>query len=116
MTTSDAYTLLREAIADKRQAHFMYKGHRRETCPHAIGTGPNKNEQVLVYQFGGSSSSGGSIDRVPDEQRWRCLALEEISQLTIEDGPWHTAANHTQRSNCLKWIDLEVKPASDDDL
>lgn len=116
MTTSDAYTLLREAIATKRQAHFVYKGHRRETCPHAIGTGPNMNEQVLVYQFGGSSSSGGSIDRVADEQRWRCLALEEISQLTIEDGPWHTAANHTRKSTCLKRIDLEVKPASDDDL
>lgn len=111
MAAQDTYRLLRAAIAAKQHAYFVYKGHRRETCPHAIGVGPNGTEHVLVYQFGGSSGSKGSIEKAPDEHRWRCLAIEDISELTIEDGPWHTADNHGQPNRCLKLIDLEAAPA-----
>ena len=106
--TSSEYQLLRQAILERRQAHFIYKGHLRETCPHALGLGKNGEEKVLVYQFGGSSGSAGSMERVIDRDRWRCLDLVEISDLVIKDGPWSTSENHSQPSSCVKAIDVEV--------
>lgn len=106
---SSKYELLRRAVLERQQAHFTYKGHHRETCPHALGLGKSDEEKVLVYQFGGSSGSAGSMERVPDRDRWRCLDLAEISDLVIQDGPWSTAENHSQPSTCIKAIDVEVE-------
>lgn len=105
---SSEYQLLRDAILGRQQAHFMYQGHLRETCPHALGSGKSNEEKVLVYQFGGSSESGGLMDRATSPGRWRCLDVDGISELVIQNGPWATAENHSQRSTCIKAMDVEV--------
>ncbi len=108
MSTSERYALLRTAIANKQQAHFVYQKHAREVCPHAIGYGPSGNEQVLVYQFGGFGSKGPASSFKP-EDRWRCISIDGISELAIVDGEWLSAANYSTPSTCVKEVDLEVE-------
>lgn len=68
MSRSDTYNLIRQAIINKQQVIGVYRGHRREMCPHAIGT-KNGREQAIFYQFDGSSSSGLG----QPEKNWRPL-------------------------------------------
>lgn len=50
---SPIFFVFRYAIQHNEQILFDYHGHRRETCPHVVGYGPDGNEQALVFQFGG---------------------------------------------------------------
>ena len=87
MTT---YGVLKHAIINRQQVICDYDGHRREICPHVIGTKDGR-EQVLSFQFGGSSSSG-----LPPEGQWRCMVVERIINASAQEGVWHTGDNHSR--------------------
>jgi hypothetical protein len=53
----DTYSIVRQAIIDKRQIVAIYDGHHREMSPHVIGTKDGR-AQVLFFQFAGGSNSG----------------------------------------------------------
>lgn len=106
--TSEIYDEVRDAIVNKRQVVATYGGHRREMCPHAIGLGPAGNEQALFYQFAGGSSQG-DVAKIDEEDRWRCMNLNDLRDVEIVDGDWHSADNHSFRSTCIKKVDLEVE-------
>jgi len=99
---SDSYQLIRDAIAEKKQVVATYGGHEREMCPHAIGT-KNGRSQAIFFQFGGGSSKG-----LPPEGEWRCLAIDDLSDISVQDGEWRTASNHSQPNTCIDEIDFEV--------
>lgn len=101
-----AYALIREAIERKWIVTAWYKGHHREMCPHVIGT-KNGNEHALLYQFAGTSSSR-PLGPSGSGHNWRCLDIVELSQVSIQPGPWHTAPNHSRPQSCVDVIDLEV--------
>jgi hypothetical protein len=98
-----SYQVLRDAIVNKRQVTCTYRGLAREICPHVIGTGKDGHEMVLSYQFGGRSSSG-----LPSGGEWRCMRVDEMSQVSSRAGPWHTGDNHSRPQTCVKDIDVEV--------
>lgn len=100
-----AYALIREAIANKLVVTAWYHGHYREMCPHVIGT-KNGREHALLYQFGGTSSSGIIVPGSP--QNWRCVDVDQLSDVSIKPGKWHTAHNHSRPQSCVDVIDLEV--------
>lgn len=104
---SEKYERIRSAIENKQQVVATYGKHRREMCPHAIGLGPSGNEQALFFQFAGTSSQGDA-SLLPDEDRWRCLALDGLSDVVIRDGDWHSGGNHSTPNKCIREIDLEV--------
>ena len=101
---SDTYNLIRQAILNKQQVLGMYQGHRREMCPHAIGT-KNGREKAILLQFGGTSSSGLG----QPEDNWRCIFIDGLTDVSIRDGSWHTASNHSQPQTCIDEIDVEVE-------
>ncbi|CQD42174.1 hypothetical protein [Yersinia mollaretii] len=103
MTT---YQLIRSAIENKQQVIATYAGHRREMCPHAIGT-KNGREQALFYQFGGQSSSGVIVPNSP--ANWRCIPIEGLTDVFVQNGTWHTGKNHSTAQTCVDRIDLEVR-------
>lgn len=70
-------TDIANAIASKRIVEFMYSGHRREVEPHVLGV-LDGNLQLLSYQIGGSSSSGG----IPE---WRRFDLSKMTNLRVLD-------------------------------
>ena len=84
-----------------------YNGHRREMCPHVIGT-KNGRRQALFYQFGGTSSSGGRI-KPGSTQNWRCIPVDGLTNVEVREGEWHTASNHSVPQTCVDIIDLEVR-------
>jgi hypothetical protein len=97
-----SYELLRSAIQKKQQVRCMYKGRYREVCLHVIGT-KNGRENVLAFQFAGESSSG-----LPPDGEWRCMLVDEISDIKVVDGKWHSRDNHSRPQTCVDVIDLEV--------
>ena len=100
------YDLLKQAILNKQQVIATYNGYRREMCPHALGK-KNGKEHCLFYQFAGESSSGPIIPG--SDKNWRCIPVNGLEDVTIRDGEWHTAHNHSRRQTCIDDIDVEVK-------
>ncbi|WP_370555292.1 hypothetical protein [Edwardsiella tarda] len=101
---SKNYDLIREAILNQQQVFADYEGYPREMCPHVIGT-KNGREQVLFYQFGGSSS-GPITPNSP--KNWRCMPIERLDNVRIVDGNWYTGDNHSRAQTCIDSIDVEV--------
>ena len=63
------------AIVKKQIISFSYRGHDRIAEPHVYGS-KDGVEQVLVYQVGGSSSSGG----LPE---WRRVDVQLMTNLAL---------------------------------
>jgi hypothetical protein len=100
--TSANYRLFRRAILEEKQITCVYKGHRRELCPHIIGhTGGE--EKVLAFQFAGDSSTG-----LPRGGEWRCLYLAEVRNARLRGGPWYAGSRHRTTQRCVEDIDLDI--------
>lgn len=96
------YQIFREAILRMKQVTCVYRGLRREVCPHTLGYTAG-HEQALTFQFAGQSASG-----FPPGGEWRCMILDEVRDAAIKDGPWHTANTHGRPQTCVKQVDVEV--------
>ena len=99
---SREYNALREAILARQQVACTYHGYNREICPHVLGL-KNGREKVLTYQFGGGSSS-----HLPPDGEWRCMFVDEISDVSTQKGPWHTGTGHSRPQTCVDDIDVEI--------
>ena len=80
---------VRAAIVNRRPIAALYRGRRRLLCPHLLGCNKHRRLQVLCYQYGGDSESG--LKPAGASDNWRCLAVENLSQVELLDGPWQTA-------------------------
>lgn len=100
----DTYALLAEAIRTKQQVVARYHGEERIFSPHALGT-KQGIEHVLVYQF-----AGGSVTGLPPGGEWRCLSVDELSEIRLESGAWHTSPNVFNPQSCLDDVDVVVEP------
>lgn len=99
---SATYRLFREAILREKQVVCLYKGKRRELCPHIIGHA-GEDEKVLAFQFAGETNS-----RLPPGGEWRCLNLSEVENARMRDGPWHEGKGHEREQTCVPHIDLDI--------
>jgi hypothetical protein len=99
---SEVYELIRAATLARRQVVATYKGHRRELCPHVLGTKGGR-AQVLFFQFGGGSSSA-----LPPGGEWRCIPVDGLEDVVVRDGPRHTGVGHQHRETCVDAIDVEA--------
>ena len=68
--------LIEQAIRGKSVLEFTYSNHRRVVEPHVLGIKEGVI-QVLGYQIGGSSSSGGPLPE------WRRFDLAKMSGVAI---------------------------------
>jgi hypothetical protein len=101
------FALIREAIERKAQVFAIYDGYPRRMCPHLLGW-KHGTARALFYQFGGSSSrgiaTGGGV-----EQNWRCMFVEDLSNVTLAAGEWFTAPNYNDyRQTCIGEIVAEA--------
>jgi hypothetical protein len=107
MPGQDVYSLIREAIQNRQQVIATYQGYYREMCPYAVGINRRGERQALFYQFAGESRSGLGPPGSPDN--WRCIRIDELTEVSVRDGAWHSAPNHTQPENCVfHRLDLAV--------
>lgn len=100
----DAYTTLAEAITTKQQVVARYAGEARVFSPHALGT-KRGVAHALVYQYAGGSRSG-----LPEGGEWRCLNVDELSDIRLEPGAWHTAPNVFNPQSCLDDVEVVADP------
>jgi hypothetical protein len=100
----DAYTILAEAISSKQQVVARYHDEERIFSPHALGS-KRGVAHVLVYQYAGGSRTG-----LPPGGEWRCLNVEELSEVRLESGAWRTAENVFNPQTCLDEVDVLADP------
>jgi hypothetical protein len=104
--SSQTFLKIKQAITNKQIVCATYHGHYREMCPHTLGWSKTGKEHALLYQFAGSSSSGLEPDG--SYQNWRCVDIDQLMDVTVKDGHWHTAANHSRKQTCVANVDIEV--------
>src|SRR6266487_4852325 len=80
-----AHTQVRAAIVHRRPIAALYRGRPRLLCPHLLGWNKHRRLQVLCYQYGGDSESG--LKPAGASDNWRCLAVENLSDVDLLDGP-----------------------------
>ncbi len=100
---STAWTVLADALTQRRAVRARYHGHDRVLCPHLLGW-KHGRPKLLAYQSDGTTSAGPNP--LP-QQRWRSLFVDEIEQISLAaDHPWQTAGNYTADSNCVDRVAL----------
>ena len=97
-----SYSLIRQAMLDKHQVHAGYQGRFRKMCPHTLGT-KNGRRQALFFQFGGESRRG-----LPSEGDWRCLPVDELTDVSVHEGPWYGDDRYHPSQSCVAEVDVEV--------
>jgi hypothetical protein len=98
------YNIIKHAIQKKLQIIATFKGHKRELCPHVLGT-KNGTAHCLFYQFGGSSGRGLSDD---PNQNWRCIPVDELQDISVIEGKWYSWTNYNLDQSCVDKIDVTV--------
>jgi hypothetical protein len=97
-----SYALIRGAILDRRQVHATFQGRFRELCPHVLGT-KNGRRQALFFQFGGQSRRG-----LPPGGGWRCLPVDELTDVSVHEGPWYGEDGYDPSQSCVDEVDVEA--------
>ena len=112
--SQSTYDLIRQAILEKQQVLATYHEHRRELCPHVLGE-KNGKPHALVYQFGGTSRRG-PLGPDGSPENWRCMFVDELSDVRLRAGEWHTArptpgAAPEDRTpqTCVETVDVRVR-------
>jgi hypothetical protein len=101
----NTYDLVRQAIINKECVTCFYNGYLRKMTPHVIGT-KNGVRQALFYQYAGESSSGLSADPT---KNWRCIPIDKIVNLEINNDSFQTANNHSKTQTCVENVDVEIE-------
>lgn len=100
MDANEEAELLR-ALEGRQIVEFVYKGKRRTGEPHVLGLRGGK-KQLLFYQTGGESSSGG----LPE---WRRVNLEDVWAFkvrgeTFPGGRQPTRSHHAAFDEVLYFV------------
>jgi hypothetical protein len=100
---SEAFELIRRAIAEKRLISAVYHERRRELCPHVLGWKAER-EHALFFQVGGDSAKG-----LASVGSWRCLNLDELSEVEIQDGEFLTGPGYYDNpQTCVDKIETQI--------
>lgn len=103
---SSTYEIVRTAIVNKQQVVATYRGRVRHMCPYTIGF-TNGREIALFYQFGGMSGGGGEMT-AGSSTNWRCIFLDELSNVSAQEGEWLNADDQSRAHSCVNTIDIEA--------
>ena len=105
----EIYGLLRSAAIRRLPVAAIYANLPRLLCPHVLGLSKEGELRAFCYQFGGSLERGS--DGVGG---WRCLAVNKLSQVELQEGDWRTESR-ASRQSCVDQIDVdtEVQPGGE---
>jgi hypothetical protein len=100
---SDAFELIKQAIAEKKLVSAVYHERRRELCPHVLGW-KGEREHALFFQVGGDSTKGLASDG-----SWRCLNLDELTDVEIIEGEFRTGPGYYDSpQKCVDKIEAQI--------
>jgi hypothetical protein len=102
---SDAFELIKRAIVEKKVISAAYHERRRELCPHVLGWKAER-EHALFFQVGGDSAKG-----LAAVGSWRCLNLDELSDVEIYEGEFRTGPGYYDNpQKCVDNIEAQIPP------
>ena len=93
--------LIVSAIKQKLVVTAMYQGHERIMCPHVIGY-KKGILNAFFFQFAGGSKSG-----LQPGGQWRCIHVDDLTQVSFTPGEWHTKEDYAP-TTCVDEIIAEV--------
>lgn len=94
--------LIVTAIQERLIVTATYQEKKRIMCPHVIGHKDGKLN-ALFFQFAGESKTG-----LPSGGQWRCIHLDELSNVSIAPGEWHTSPDYARPQTCVDQIIVQV--------
>jgi hypothetical protein len=109
----EAYKLIRSAVVGRRPMAASYRGRHRLLCPHRLGWNRKKQSRVLCYQYGGDSERGLAPAGSP--ANWRCMVVDELSEVKLLEDVWRTAPNHLRPQTCVTEADVDAEDQPDRD-
>lgn len=98
---SAIYRLIWQAMHERANIAFEYKGRPREGSPIILGYSDSGRETLKLYQTGGQTSQG----RLPD---WRDFYIDQIRMLAMKDGTWREGTSHKHPQAFVKFVDVDV--------
>jgi hypothetical protein len=101
------YGAVYKAVETRQPVSAVYHGLPRLFCPHRLGRNRKNELRVLCYQYGGESESG--LGPPGSSANWRCVVLEELSEITPLHEPWQTAPNHSRPASCIVDVDIDAE-------
>jgi hypothetical protein len=110
-TVEDMYGLIRTAVTGRRPISARYDRLPRLLCPHRLGRNSAGQARVLLYQYGGESST--ELEPSGSPANWRCRKLEKFSRVELLEGVWHTAPNHSRPQTCVTDVDVDAEDYPD---
>ena len=84
--------LIVDAIQKRLIVTAMYQDYERIMCPHVIGY-KKGILNAFFFQFAGGSKSG----LAPGGQ-WRCIHVDDLTQVSCSQGEWHTKEDYAPSS------------------
>jgi hypothetical protein len=100
---SDAFELIKQAIAEKKLISAVYHERKRDLCPHVLGW-KGEREHALFFQVGGESAKG-----LESDGSWRCLNLDELSEVEIYDGEFRTGPGYYDSpQKCVDKVEAQI--------
>jgi len=100
---SDVFELIKQAIAEKKLISAVYHERQRDLCPHVLGWKADR-EHALFFQVGGDSAKG-----LASTGAWRCLNLDELSEVEIRDGEFRTGPGYYDNpQKCVDKIEVQI--------
>jgi hypothetical protein len=104
--SSAIYQVIRNAILAKQNISADYQNYHRIMTPHTLGHKDNR-EKCLFYQFGGASSSA-TVFPENSPANWRCVFIDELTNVAVTVGVPHTCQMHTKKQTCVDNVDVEL--------
>lgn len=95
----EIHGLIRWAVGQRRPMRALYHDLERFLCPHRLGWNRKGDQRVLSYQYGGESETG--LGPPGAKENWRCMAVQELSDVELLEGSWHTAETTRARRTAL---------------
>jgi hypothetical protein len=99
---SEVYARIWQAVRERKQIVFSYKGNAREACAFVLGYAADGRENVFAYQFAGVTSPGSKLPN------WRCFSLADLKNLQLRDGEWYEGTSHKQAQVCVRFVDVDA--------
>ena len=100
------HNLIKQAIDERKQVIAKYRGQTREMCPDKMGPKYGSGYHVLAYQFAGYSSRG--LKPIGSTANWRCFDLDNLTEVTLIEGEWHSYTKGTGIQTCVDDIEFQV--------
>ena len=102
---SETFRLFHQAILERKQVAFTYRGAPREVCPYILGHKQGV-EQVLTFQFAGENERGL---KVPGQ--WKCFQIAEVRSARARVGAWHGDSQDRKTQRCVDDVYIDVNIA-----